>query len=410
MEIHLHGGPNGACAGIRVLDFSTVISGPLCTMILGDLGADVIKVEPPRGDSTRLMGPPFKGALSAMFTQFNRNKRSVVIDLKQPEGQGVAHRLAEHADVVVENFRPGVSTRLGIDYDTLTARNPQLIYLAISGFGPEGPYVQQPAYDTVIQGLTGHMPIQGAGRTPSLIRSLVADKVSALTGVYGVLAALLARERVHGQPQGGQPPRGQRIDVPMLDAFAAFLLPDAMLRDTFLPSDEWQSLPDISMVHRTWRTADGYIVIMTVEDSQFHGLCRVLDRDDLIQDPRFTSLLMRIANGPDLFAVLEEELQKWPTATLIERARQFGAPVAPANSLQDFLADPQVAANRTVFESEHPTAGRVRYLRNPVRLSRTPPTLHRHPPHLGEHTNEVLQAAGYSEAEIVALRTNQVVA
>jgi crotonobetainyl-CoA:carnitine CoA-transferase CaiB-like acyl-CoA transferase len=402
MDVRLNADATGPCAGITVLDFSTVISGPMCTMILGDLGAEVIKVEPPHGDPTRMMGPPFKGDLSAMFAQFNRNKRSIVIDLKNTDGRAVAQRLARGADVVVQNFRPGVAERIGIDYATLAAHNSKLVYLSISGFGPHGPYVTQPAYDTVIQGLTGHMTIQGAGHTPALIRSLVADKASALTGVYGILAALLARER-----RGGQ---GQNIDVAMLDAFAAFILPDALLRDTFLPSDEWQSLPDISSVHRTWETADGHVVIMVVEDAQFHGLCRVIEREDLTTDPRFASLLMRIVNGQELFALLAQELCKWPTVTLLERARQFGAPVAPANRVQDFLADPQVHANQTVFEVEEATAGRIRYLRNPVRLQQTPPSLRRHPPRLGEHTDEVLRGSAYAADDIAALRARAVVA
>ena len=401
MDVRLHADATGPCAGITVLDFSTVISGPMCTMILGDLGADVIKVEPPRGDATRMMGPPFKGELSAMFAQFNRNKRSIVIDLKSADGQALAQRLVRDADVVVQNFRPGVAERIGIGYATLAALNPRLVYLAISGFGPQGPYMTQPAYDTVIQGHTGHMPIQGAGHTPALIRSLVADKASALTGVYGILAGLLARARSD---------QGQNIDVAMLDAFAAFMLPDALLRETFLPSDEWQNLPDISTVHRTWDTADGHVVIMVVEDPQFHGLCRVIEREDLIPDPRFASLFMRFANGAELFALLTEELRKWPTATLLARARQFGAPVAPANSVQDFLADPQVEANQTVFEADDPVAGRIRYLRNPVRMPQTPPSLRRHPPRLGEHTDEVLSAAGYGADDIAALRTRAVIA
>ncbi len=188
------------------------------------------------------------------------------------------------------------------------------------------------------------------------------------------------------------------------------ILPDALLRDTFLPSDEWQSLPDISSVHRTWDTADGHVVIMVVEDPQFHGLCRVIERDDLIADPRYASLLMRIVNGQELFATLAQEICKWPTATLLERARRFGAPVAPANTVQDFLADPQVQANQTVFEADDAAAGRIRYLRNPVRMRQTPPALRRHPPRLGEHTDEVLRAAGYSAEDIAALRTRAVIA
>ena len=402
MEIQLHGKPTGPCAGITVLDFSTLLSGPMCTMILGDLGADVIKVEPPRGDSTRMMGPPFKGGLSAMFVQFNRNKRSLVLDLKHASGGAIAQQLAERADVVVHNFRPGVVERLGIDYPTLAARNPRLVYLAISGFGSDGPYAQRPAYDTVIQGLTGHMPIQGALQAPALIRSLVADKASALTGAYAVLAALLARERGDG--------RGQMIDVAMLDAYAAFVLPDALLRETFLPSEEWQSLPDLAMVHRTWQTADGYVVILIVEDWQFEALCCMLERGDLIADARFTSLMMRIAHLAELHAILESEIQKWPTDVLVERARESGTPLAPANSLQEFLADPQVAANRTVFEAEDAAAGRIRYLRNPVRAPHTAPSLRRHPPRLGEHTDEVLRSVGYADDLIAEMRAAGAVA
>lgn len=394
----LHAAATGTCAGLTVLDFSTLISGPMCTMILGDLGADVIKVEAPRGDSTRHMGPPFMGGLSAMFTQFNRNKRSVVIDLKRSDGIAVARRLAERADVTVHNFRPGVAERLGIGYAALAARNPRLVYLAISGFGAEGPYAQFPAYDTVIQGLTGHMGVQGAGKAPQLIRSLVADKATALTGVYAVLAALLARERTGGA--------GRMIDVAMLDAFAAFILPDALLQETFLPSDQWRGLPDLSIVHRTWETADGYVVIMIVEDWQFQALCRVLGRQDLIADERFASLRARVGKLAELYALLETEIRKWPTTVLVERAREAGAPLTAANTLQDFLSDPQVATNWTVFESDHPTAGRIRYLRNPVRTDGRHPSLHRHPPQLGEHTDEVLHAAGYDTTEIEVLHRN----
>jgi len=373
----------------------------MCTMILGDLGANVIKVEPLRGDSTRMMGPPFKGGLSAMFAQFNRNKRSIAIDLKKPEGQALAQRLAADADVVVQNFRPGVGERLGIDYPTLSACNPKVIYLGISGFGPDGPYVKHPAYDTVIQGLSGYMAVQGRGRRPELIRSLAADKSTALTSVYGILAALLARERGDG--------RGQLVDVAMLDAFAAFILPEALLRETFLPADEWKTLPDAADIHRTWDTADGHVVMMVVEDAQFHAVCRVLEREDLIDDDRYSSLLMRIINGHQLLPMLEETLRKWPTATLVERARRFGAPLAPAQAVADFLADPQVAHNQTVFSADDPEAGAIRYLRNPVRLSSTPTSLRRHPPRLGEHTDEVLRAARFSDDQIATLRASGIV-
>jgi crotonobetainyl-CoA:carnitine CoA-transferase CaiB-like acyl-CoA transferase len=394
MDVRLGAPASGALAGLRVLDFSTVVSGPLCTQVLGDLGADVVKIESPGGDSTRRMGPPFKGGLSAIFTQFNRNKRSLVLDLKMPEAVEAARALARRADVVVHNFRPGVMERLGLGYDALSAENQRLVYLAISGFGPEGPYAAHPAYDTVIQGLASHMRTQGGEGSPALIRSLVADKSTGLSATYAVLAALVARER------GG---RGQAIDVAMLDAFAAFILPDGLLRNTFLPDDEWSGLPDFAMVHRTWPTADGHVVIMFVEEHQWRALCEALEAPTLAADPRFSSLVMRIANFDALVEALGAEVRRWPTAALVERARALGAPMAPANGVAEFLADPQVAANRTVFEAEDPAAGRIRYLRNPARLRGTPPALRRHPPRLGEHSEEVLREAGYSSEAIDAL-------
>ena len=400
MDVRLDGTPGGPCAGMKVLDFSTVVSGPLCSMILGDLGADVIKVEALRGDATRMMGPPFRpGGLTPIFAQFNRNKRSVALDLKREEGRAVAQRLARDADVVVQNFRPGVVERLGIDYASLSRDNPGLVYVSVNGFGPDGPYADQPAYDSVIQGYTGHMPIQG-GRSaaPMLVRSLAADKASGLTASYGALAALLARER-----NGG---RGQTVDVPMLDAYAAYMLPDALLDQTFLPADTFGL--DFSMVHRTWATTDGHVVIMLVEDAQFQALCRVLERDDLATDPRYANFIGRIMNYQELTPVIEGELCKRSTAELVERAHQFRAPLAPVNSVQEFLADPQVAWNRTVFEADH-ASGPLRYLRNPVRLPETPPALYRHPPTLGEHTDEVLRAAGYGDEEIATMRSSAVV-
>jgi len=398
MDVRLGGNDSGALAGMRVLDFSTVVSGPLCTQILGDFGADVVKVESPGGDSTRRMGPPFRGGLSAIFAQFNRNKRSLVLDLKKPAGIDAARRLAKAADVVVHNFRPGVMERLGLGYDTLATENPALVYLGISGFGPDGPYATHAAYDSVIQGLSGHMRSQGTKDSPALIRSLVADKSTGLSAAYAILAGLLARSRSG---------RGQRIDVAMLDAFAAFILPDGLLKNTFLPDDEWAGMPDFSMVHRTWPTADGHVVIMLVEEHQWRALCQALEAPGMETDSRFCSLILRISNWRDFVEALGAEVRRWPTAELVERARRFGAPVAPANSVADFLADPQVAANRTVFEAEHPEAGRIRYLRNPARLRDTPPSLRHHPPRLGEQGEEILREAGFSEnaiREILAMK------
>jgi crotonobetainyl-CoA:carnitine CoA-transferase CaiB-like acyl-CoA transferase len=395
MDVALDERPRGPLAGIRVLDLSTMVSGPLCTQILGDLGADVIKLESPGGDTARRLGPPWKAGLSAFFVNFNRNKRSLVADLKTEAGQAVARRLALEVDVLVENFRPGVAERLGLHREQLSRENPKLVTVSVNGFGPDGPYRDQPAYDTVIQGLSGFMAVQGGDGPPQPVRSIVADKTTALTATYAVLAALYARER-----NGGS---GQHVDVPMLDAYAAFMLPDVLTGETFADDPPHPGIPGAGF-HRNWQTADGYVVMLVIEDRQFHGICRAIRREDLIADPRCKDLLTRIQHAGALFQILEDEVRKWPTAELVARARSFGAPLAPANGMQEFLADPQVAHNRTVFEVADPEAGRLRLLRNPVRFERTPASLRGLPPRLGAQTDAILREAGYTNEEIMALR------
>ena len=400
MDVALGQQARGPLAGIRVLDLSTVVSGPLFTQILGDLGADVLKVESPGGDTTRRLGPPFRGGLSGFFTAFNRNKRSLVLDLKREEARAVARRLAARSDVFVENFRPGVAARLGLDYESLEPENPRIVYVSVNGFGDQGPYRDLPAYDTVIQGLSGFLPTQGGDGPPRLVKGVIADKTTALTAAWAALAALFERER-----NGG---RGQRVVVPMLDAYAAFALPDVTYPAAFVAEDGAPRAP-VPDVHRVWETADGHVVILVIEDHQFQGLCRALAREELIDDPRCTSLLQRIVHAPELFATLEEELRKWPTAEVVERGRRFGAPIAPVNDFEAFLRDPQVAVNRTIFEAEDPQAGPLRLLRSAPRFSRTPTDVRHTPPRLGEHGDALLGEAGFGEDEIRALREKEVV-
>lgn len=387
----------GPCAGLRVLDFTTVVSGPICTQALGDLGADVIKVETLSGDMSRTTSGPFQGGLSGFFTQFNRNKRSLALDLKSQMGQDVVKRLVGHCDVLVENFRPDVMERLGIGCSELQFIHPGLVYVSISGFGPDGPYAPLPAYDHVIQGLTGMMPVQGKQGAPQMFRSVVADKAAGLTALSAILAALLARERI-GAP-------GQRIDVPMLDAYAAFMLGELMGPHSF-PGLE--AVPTPFDPFRVYPTADGHIVGMVVQDDQYAAVCRVLERPDLLDDPRFAGLVQRFQNYDELAEVLMLAFRNWSTEDLALKLREAGAPFAKVNDFESCLRDEQFQHNRIVEEIADSEI-EVRVLRPPARFSETPIPPLRRPPRLGEHTEEILELAGYSTEEIQDLREQSVV-
>jgi len=392
MRVELGADATGPLAGMRVLDLSTIVSGPVCAQILGDLGADVIKVETGAGDTARYLGGIRKADMTGFFAQFNRNKRSVLLDLKQDAPREAFLKLAATADVVVENFRPGVTDRLGVGYERLRQDNPRLVYVAISGYGPDGPYAGQPAYDMIIQAMSGFAKMLGSEEEPKLIRNVVADKTSGLTAAWATLAALLARER------GGE---GQRIDVPMLDAFASFVLPDEFGPRSFGEPPEGPVAAEL--LYRAWPTADGRIAVVIIEDRQFQGLCKVIDRPDLAGDERYANIIGRIMNAAELFAALEEGLRKLPTAELVERAHRENVPLASVNDLDEFLHDPQVIANETVLAIPHEEAGDIRVLRSAPRFSRTPSDVRRPPPMLGEHTEEVLREAGLDDEAIATL-------
>jgi crotonobetainyl-CoA:carnitine CoA-transferase CaiB-like acyl-CoA transferase len=403
MDIRLAETPTGPLKGIRVVDVTSMITGPLCSQQLGDLGADVIKVEPLHGEIARWMAPPQKAGLTGFYSQLNRNKRGLAVDLKNPRGIEIVKKLAASADILVENFRGGVPDRLGIGYADLQPLNDRLIYLSITGFGPTGPYSDQPAYDPIAQGLVGMMPIQGRpfGGKPQLIQSAIVDKTTATTAAGVVLAALYARDGLNGTG------KGQRVDVPMIDAYAANSLPDILAVDSFVPND----MPDPQplAVLRTYATLDGHVVGMALQDNHFKGLCEALECTELLQREGMRNVGERISDFETWLDAIEEEISKWPTDELLERFRVHGVPFGKVKTVREFAEDPQAMHNRTIFDAEHPEAGTMRYVRYPGHLSATPASLHRHPPLLGEHNSEVLRELGYSDEDILKLRASSVI-
>lgn len=404
MDVRLNETPGGPLQGIRVIDITSMITGPLCSQQLGDLGADVIKIEPLHGEVARWMAPPQKAGLTGFYAQLNRNKRSLALDLKSPEGIEIIRRLAAGADILVENFRGGVPDRLGIGYENLRALNERLIYVSITGFGPSGPYAKKPAYDPIAQGLVGMMHIQGKpfGGKPQLIQSAIVDKTTATTAVGVALAALYARDGLNGTG------KGQRVDVPMIDAYAANSLPDMLSVDSFVPNDMPEAEP--LAVLRTFATADGYVVGMALQDNHFQGLCKALECEELLEREGMRNVGERITDFKPWLDAIEVEIAKWPTDELLRRFDENGVPFGKVKTIREFAKDPQARHNRTIFDAEHAEAGTMRYVRYPGHLSATPACLYRHPPRLGEHSAEILAEAGYSADDIEGLRARRVIA
>lgn len=390
----------GPCAGFRVLEFGTMVSGPLAGQNLGDLGADVIKVENMMGDTSRWTGPPERDGINGFFSQFNRNKRAISVDMKSADGIAIVRKLALEADVIICNYRPGVPERLGFGYESLREENPGLVFVSVSGFGPDGPYADQPVYDLVVQGMTGTMPTQGDDGPPSMIKSVIADKSTAVAAASAALAALLARER-----NGGT---GQHVHVPMINAYAQLALPDMMTAETFRPKKPTE--PFIPNIFHVWTCSDGYLVGMPIEDKQYANLCKALGRDDLAVDERFAVLNDRLRYMDDMIELIDLEFGKLPWREALDKLHAHDVPFAPVYDIQDFMADPQVQHNRTVFDAEDPRGGTTRFVRHPGIYEKTPATLRRHPPRYGEHTQEILLEAGYTDEQVAALRDAQTVA
>jgi len=390
--------PPGALDGIRVLDLTRALAGPYCTLMLGDHGADVIKVEMPgTGDETREWAPPSIKGVSAYYLSINRNKRSVTLDLKNADGKRVLERLIEKSDVVVENFSPGTLARLGFPDERVRAINPRAILCHISGFGQDGPGRAWPAYDLIVQGMGGIMSLTGEpGSDPVMVGVPQADMVAGMFAAFAIAAALHARERTG---------EGQVIDATMIGGQVALLSRQAarFFADGTVPRPEGNMHASI-VPYQTFRASDGHVNVGVANNALFERFCRALDLEELLEDERFTDNPKRVAHRREIVPIIERRVKTLSKAEVVRRLREANVPVGPINALDEVFADPVVRHLGLIAEVDHPTAGRVRAPGIPVRLSGTPPSVRRHPPELGEHTDEILSELGYAKEEIAALR------
>ena len=389
--------PRSPLSGLTVLDLSRILAGPYCTMVLGDLGAEVLKVEPPDGDDSRGWGPPFVEGESAYFLAVNRNKKSVCINLKRASGRDLLHRLAGKADVLVENFRPGTLDRLGFSYETIRLARPEIIYCSISGYGHSGPLRQRPGYDAVMQGEGGWMSLTGELDGPPLkVGASLADIFAGTMAAQGILAAL------HQRATTG---KGQKVDVALFDSVLATLCYQAQgyLLTGEVPERLGNRHPSLSP-YETFQTADGYVIVGVGNDSLWRSFCRAVGMPDL-DDPRFKSNALRVENYVELKKLLVPMFRSGSTQHWLDILEPAAIPVGRVRSVPEALSNPQVADRQMLIEVEHPTVGRMRMTGNPIKMSGLPDGPSLPPPLLGQHTEEVLtEKLNLSSEEIEALR------
>jgi crotonobetainyl-CoA:carnitine CoA-transferase CaiB-like acyl-CoA transferase len=392
--------PSLPLTGIRIIDLTSMLSGPWATMILADQGADVIKVEEPRqGDHTRSYGNRRNG-FSASFLNLNRNKRSIGLDLKTSQGVEILKRLSQSADVLVQNFRPGVVERLGIDEGNIRKVAPEIVYVSINGFGEKGPYSHKPVYDPIVQAFSGLTMVQAGAddRRPRLIRTVLPDKLTAVTAAQAIAAALVGRLRTG---------KGQHVRLSMLDAVLAFLWASDMGAQTYV-GEQVSPRTAASFIDLIYETANGFMTVAVMTNKEWAALTSALERPEWLEDRRFSTPALRDQNIDQRLAMTQDVLRTRSTEAWLQRLEAAGVPCAPVLTRDEVIAHPQIAASGILLESEHPTAGRLRQTRTAARFEAAT-IIRRGAPRLGEHSHEILTELGLAEETIEALRRQRVI-
>jgi crotonobetainyl-CoA:carnitine CoA-transferase CaiB-like acyl-CoA transferase len=391
----------GPLAGVRILDLTAVVMGPYATQMLGDLGADVIKVEPPAGDNMRSVGPMRNPGMGHLYLHLNRNKRSIVLDLKQPEAREACLKLAAGCDAVLYNIRPQAMARLGLSYEDFAARNPRIAYVGAYGFSETGPYAGRPAYDDLIQGQTGIADLarRQSGQEPRYAPLTLADRTVGLQAAIAVLAAVLDA-RARG--------RGQKVEVPMFEGMAHFVLGDHLGGRTFDPPLGGTGYARLLAAHRKpYATRDGYVCLLIYNDKHWRNFFQAIERPGMLQDARFATHTARAQHIDAVYAYVAQVMQERSTAEWLELLGRADIPASRLYGVDDLIDDPHLQATGFIRNVAHPTEGALRTTAPLGRYEATPTALRRHAPNLGEHTREVLREAGYSDAAIQALLDTQ---
>jgi crotonobetainyl-CoA:carnitine CoA-transferase CaiB-like acyl-CoA transferase len=392
---------NGPLDGVKVIDLSTIVSGPLAGSLLGDQGADVIKIESPlRPDNARFMGP-IRGESGALFAAANRSKRSLALDLKKDGAKDIIFQLIKNSDVIIDNFRPGILKKLGLEYDDVRKHNPKIIQLSITGYGVDGPYSKRRVYDPLIQATAGIANAQSIEGNPKFVKTLMCDKITSLTAAQSVTSALYAREKTN---------EGQKINLSMLDTALYFMWSDNMYNFTWL-GDGWEPIPNIADFYEPVKTKDGYIALVAINDSEFAGVCRAIDREDLLTDERFSTMQNRMMNVIEMQKILLHSYTLFTSEELVERMDKNDVPSAIINKLSDVIDDPQVKNNDSIMTLSKNDDNSMQSPNSPAQYSSTPCSENpKFMPELGEHSKEILLENGFSDEKINEFANNQIIA